>query len=145
MGGETTDLARPGWWQPRRHRVRCPSIPQRAPPACRARADEETPMLTGWFDFDDTLRTFDRLQRRLDRALDPMTDPVWVRARPRRAVAPVAWPPTNVYETKEAFLVKAEIPGVAEGDVSVSVEEEMLVLRGERKSDVPAGYRVHQR
>ena len=101
-------------------------------------------MLTGWFDFDDTFRTFDRLQRRLDRALDSAADPVWVRARPRRFAA-AAWPPTNVFETKEAFVVKAEVPGVAEGDVSVSVEEEMLVVRGERKAEPREGYRVHQR
>ncbi len=100
-------------------------------------------MLTGWFDFDDTLRTFDRLQRRLDRAFDSVADPVWVRTRSRRLAT--AWPPTNVFETKEAFVVKAEVPGVAEGDVSVSVEEEMLVVRGERRADVPQGYRVHQR
>jgi HSP20 family protein len=101
-------------------------------------------MLTGWMDFDDTLRTFDRLQRHLDRALGSYADPRWVRVRPRR-VSELAWPPLNLFETKEAFVVKAEVPGVAEGDVSVSVEEEKLVVRGERKADVPEGYRVHQR
>jgi HSP20 family protein len=100
-------------------------------------------MLTGWRDFDDTLRALDLLQRRLDRAFDPWTDPLnldraRVRARP-------AWPPTNVFETKEAFIVKSELPGLAEGDVAVSVEEEALVVRGERKSDVPEGYKVHLR
>jgi HSP20 family molecular chaperone IbpA len=79
-------------------------------------------MLTGWRDFDgalrtlDTLRTLDLLHRRIDRAFE---DWPWPGARDaaRRTVAgsvATAWPPTNVFETKEAFVVKAEVPGVAD-------------------------------
>jgi HSP20 family protein len=103
-------------------------------------------MLTGWRDFDDTFRTFDLLQRRIDRALalDGWFDPAWARDRARRRARAV-WPPTNVFETKEAFVVKAPVPGLAEGDVSVSMEDDALVVRGERKGEVPEGYKVHLR
>ncbi len=109
-------------------------------------------MLTGWRDFDDrlrtldTLRTLDLLHRRIDRAFEDWTAPAdrAERNAPRRRVA-VAWPPTNVFEAKEAFVVKVEVPGLAEGDVSVSVEDDALVIRGERKSEVPEGYKVHLR
>ena len=94
-------------------------------------------MLTGWRDFDDTLQTFDRLTRHLDRAF---FDGAPLRRRPR-----AAWPATNVFETKESFLVRAEVPGLAESDVSVTVEDDALILRGERKSQVPEGYHVHLR
>jgi HSP20 family protein len=99
-------------------------------------------MLTGWTDLEHTLRTFDRLQRRLDRAFFDWSDPALVRVRraPR-----VAWPATNVFETAEAFVVKADVPGLGEGDVAVSVEEDSLVVRGERKVDAPPGYQVHLR
>jgi HSP20 family protein len=101
-------------------------------------------MLTGWRDFDDTLRTLDLLHRRIDRAFeDWATLPEATELPRRRALA--AWPPTNVFETKEAFVVKEDVPGLAEGDVSVSVQDEALVIRGERKSQVPAGYKVHVR
>jgi HSP20 family protein len=99
-------------------------------------------MLTGWTDFEQTLRTFDRLQRRMDRAFADWADPALARERRR---ARVAWPHTNVFETKEAFVVKADVPGLAQGDVSVSVEEGALVVRGERKVEAPAGYRAHVR
>ncbi|MGH7297982.1 MAG: Hsp20/alpha crystallin family protein [Polyangiaceae bacterium] len=92
-------------------------------------------MLTGWREFEDTLQTLDRLQRHLDRTF----------IAPSRRHARAAWPATNVFETKEAFLVKAEVPGLAEGDVSVSVEDEALLIRGERKVEAPAGYRAHVR
>jgi HSP20 family protein len=100
-------------------------------------------MLTGWKDFDDTLRTLDRLQRRAGIAFDPFEG-----FGPRQGVrlrARAAWPATNVFETKDSFVVKADVPGLAEGDVSVSVEEDALVIRGERKVEVPDGYRVHVR
>jgi HSP20 family protein len=103
-------------------------------------------MLIGWRDFDDTLRAMDLLHRRMDRAFDAWADVSAAGLRPRR-LGRLAWPPTNVFETKEAFVVRAEVPGLAEGDVSVSVENDVLVLRGERKSTVPDGYRVlvHER
>ncbi len=99
-------------------------------------------MLTGWKDFDDTLRTLDRLQRRFDIVFDPLERLAPARvARRSRAV----WPATNVFETKESFVVRADVPGLADSDVSVSVEEDALIIRGERKLPVPDGYRVHLR
>jgi HSP20 family protein len=100
-------------------------------------------MLTGWRDFDDTLQALNWLHRRMDRAFEDRAVP-----GSRAALRPysaAAWPATNVFETKEAFVVKAEVPGLAEGDVSVSVEDEALFVRGERKTPVPEGYKVHLR
>jgi HSP20 family protein len=101
-------------------------------------------MLTGWRDLDDTFRAFDLLQRRFDRAFDPWVSDAPSGDRAQRR-ARLAWPAINAFETKEAFLVKAEVPGVAEGDVAVSVEDDTLVVRGERKADAPEGYAVHLR
>jgi HSP20 family protein len=98
-------------------------------------------MLTfGWRQFDDTLRAIDLFQRRVDAAYDD-----WSAFGPRPRVAERAWPALNAFETKEAFVYKAEVPGLAEGDVSVYVEDETLIVRGERKSVVPEGYQVHLR
>ncbi|HEY8039963.1 MAG TPA: Hsp20/alpha crystallin family protein [Polyangiaceae bacterium] len=85
----------------------------------------------------------DRLQRRFDSALVGRVEPAVV-VRERRAPR-LAWPVANVFETKDAFVVKADVPGLAEGDVSVSVEEDALLIRGERKTEAPAGYQVHLR
>lgn len=100
-------------------------------------------MLTGWKDFDDTLRALDRMQRRFDIAFDPFErsgPPARAQLRTR-----AAWPATNVFETKESFVVKADVPGLTDADLSVSVEEDALVIRGERKAEVPEGYQVHLR
>ena len=101
-------------------------------------------MLTGWRDFDDTLRAFDQLQRRIDRTFDSWATPSAAADRLRRRTT-ASWPTTNVFETKESFVVKAEVPGLAENDVAVSVEDDALVVRGQRKCAAPEGYTAHLR
>jgi len=45
-----------------------------------------------------------------------------------------AWatPPVDVFENEEAFLVKADLPGVAANDVSVRFEQETLRIEAQR-------------
>lgn len=45
------------------------------------------------------------------------------------------FPPVNVFENGEAYLVRAEIPGVSKESLDVSVKGDELTLRGERKID----------
>ena len=52
-------------------------------------------------------------------------------------------PAVDIFEEKDAILVKAELPGVRTNDVHVSVENDVLTIRGERKlekSDKREGY-----
>ena len=42
-------------------------------------------------------------------------------------------PPVDIYETEEAIVLKAELPGVESKDVEVRVEDNTLYLKGERK------------
>jgi len=45
-------------------------------------------------------------------------------------------PKVDVSETKEAFIVKAEVPGIEPKDIQVSLENGVLVLRGEKKQEI---------
>ena len=42
-------------------------------------------------------------------------------------------PQVDISETKEAFIVKAELPGVEKEDVNVNFENSVLTIRGEKK------------
>lgn len=42
-------------------------------------------------------------------------------------------PPVDIYETDDAIVVNAEIPGICNDDISVKVSENTLVIKGERK------------
>src|SRR5580700_10098049 len=68
-------------------------------------------MLTGWRDFDDTFRAWNLLQRRIDHVFDDwvITRPATESGQARRSVRAV-WPAINAFETKEAFVYKAQVP-----------------------------------
>ncbi len=64
----------------------------------------------------------------------------------RRAVLqPEHWrPPTDVYRTREGWLVKMELAGVRPQDVSVHVSDRLLTVRGMRYDlDLTEGCRFH--
>ncbi|HKQ70079.1 MAG TPA: Hsp20/alpha crystallin family protein [Polyangiaceae bacterium] len=42
-------------------------------------------------------------------------------------------PAVDIYEDKDAIVVRAEVPGVEAGDVSINVEGNVLTISGERK------------
>jgi HSP20 family protein len=52
-------------------------------------------------------------------------------------------PPTDAYETDEAYIVRMEIAGVREEDYEVTLENETLLISGVR-SDLPERRAYHQ-
>ncbi len=42
------------------------------------------------------------------------------------------YPPLNMYETKDALILKAELPGVHSDDLEISLEGDTLTLQGKR-------------
>ena len=69
-----------------------------------------------------TQREFDRLFKE---AFSPMSGETEVSTR--------SWaPPVDIYETEDAIVLKAELPGIDPKDVEVRVEDNTLYLKGER-------------
>ena len=55
-----------------------------------------------------------------------------------------AWrPPTDVYVTDEAVIVRVEIAGMRDGEFSISLEDHTLMIRGSRP-DLPERRAYHQ-
>jgi HSP20 family protein len=52
-------------------------------------------------------------------------------------------PPTDVYETEDAFIVRVEIAGMKANDFAISLENRLLVVRGARP-DQPERRAYHQ-
>jgi HSP20 family protein len=48
------------------------------------------------------------------------------------------YPAVDVLESKDAYLIRAELPAMKEEDVKEEVKDGTLVLSGERKSEKPA-------
>jgi HSP20 family protein len=48
----------------------------------------------------------------------------------------LGWAPAfDVYEEKDNFIVKAELPGLKKEDINVSLQDGSLIISGERKSE----------
>ncbi len=53
-------------------------------------------------------------------------------------------PPTDVYETETALIVKVEVAGMREEDFEVVVEEQILMIRGIRGTEQNERRAYHQ-
>jgi len=57
-----------------------------------------------------------------------------------KAATPAVKPVYDVSETTEAYGLKVQLPGVAKDGLSITSEEGMLTIRGERGWKRPAGW-----
>jgi HSP20 family protein len=97
-------------------------------------------MLTRFRDFP--LSPFDLLAREMDRAFAEVDRHGLLAVR-----GEADGPRVNVYEDDKGFLLHAEVPGARDEDVQLTVEDDVVTLRFERKVEVPEGYatRVKER
>lgn len=96
-------------------------------------------MRTYWMDFSDPLRAFDTLRRQMDQVFREFDDQAGPRARG------ATFPRVSLRDTKEAFVLTAEVPGLAERDLQLSATHDSLTIGGERKAGAPEGYAAHRR
>jgi len=76
-------------------------------------------------------RDFDVLQREMNRVLEDWS--VKTEGKAKELCTSDWVPNVDIYEDREAIVVSAELPGMTEKEVKVSVEERVLTLSGERK------------
>jgi HSP20 family protein len=81
----------------------------------------------------DPFRNVSALQDRINRIFDESFSRT---ADLEDNVSMSAWKPSvDIYETDEAIILKAELPGIKKEDVSVEIKDNVLTLRGERIED----------
>lgn len=73
---------------------------------------------------------FRQLSNEVDRLFDELIHRPW--GFGREAKEPAWTPQLDLYEEPTAFVLEADLPGVQEKDISVSVDDGDLVLRGKR-------------
>ncbi len=92
-----------------------------------------------WYTFEpswDPLRELDQLRREMDRLWDRAFGFGPERWRLRAGVFPLL----NISEDKDHVYVRAELAGVKPEDIDITLEDNRLILRGERK--IPAEEKV---
>jgi len=73
--------------------------------------------------------------RRLQEEMDRLT---------RSATAPQGFPAINVYAHQDDIVITAELPGVKEDDLDITVHRDTVTLRGQRQ-DQPEGAQGYHR
>jgi HSP20 family protein len=87
------------------------------------------------------LRDLPTIQDEVNRLFDNF----FTRESPRGDMIAVFTPMVDIEETPEEFLIRADLPGVAQKDVKVSLMGDTLTLRGERRQESPAKDAGHHR
>ena len=81
------------------------------------------------------LKPFGRELEVMRREMDDLFSRFFGDFAPARGVG-VKWAPrVDVSETKDSFVVKAELPGLETKDVNVSISGDVLTIKGEKKKE----------
>ncbi len=103
-------------------------------------------MLTPFDDLDRTFVVMDQLRRRMDRLFDEV-EPGRRGRGPEDAVERMysgRFPRVTVSEDGANLVLRADLPGLSEKDIQLTILKDALTVSGERKPDAPQGYYVHR-
>lgn len=79
---------------------------------------------------------FDQLQREMNELFE--------RVGVTGARRGVVFPPVNLYESADSYVLTAELPGLGPNDIEISIEGSRVTLRGERKIEHPSDASLHR-
>ena len=76
------------------------------------------------------------LQNEMNRLFNTVFDPATRASRDASGGTSPRWlPPMDVLETSEHYVLRADLPGLADGDVNVQLEDNVLTISGERTAE----------
>jgi HSP20 family protein len=103
-------------------------------------------MLTRFDDLDRTFAVMDQLRRRFYEDFEPRR-----RDTLRDSLGDEgerAWsgrfPRISFVDTGASLVLEADLPGLTEKDVQLTIHQDVLSMSGERRSDAPQGYVAHR-
>ena len=93
-----------------------------------------------WHRGGDVFSQLERMSQEMDRLLTTF------RPGGAQAARSDVYPPLNVYNDGESFIVHGEVPGIAPKELDIEVTGDTLTVRGERKApEIPEGASYHRR
>jgi len=79
-----------------------------------------------WDPFRDSVAFRERMNRLFDNAISSHTD--------ENDLIGSSWSPSvDIYETDNALILTAEVPGLQEKDIEIQIEDNTLSIKGERQ------------
>jgi HSP20 family protein len=84
----------------------------------------------------DPVREIDSLQGEVNRLFSTFFDAPTTRGNGANGTTMRRWiPAMDLVETSEHFVLKADLPGMTENDVTIELENNVLTISGERKTE----------
>ena len=81
----------------------------------------------------EPVRELNTLQSEMNRLFNTLFDAPLANGG---TTGPRRWlPPMDLVETEDDFVLRADLPGLSEGDVNIELEDNVLTISGERKSE----------
>ena len=101
-------------------------------------------MLARFYDLEPTFSAFNLLRRRVDRVLDEL-DGVGVRGTTLEELTRSRVPALTLTDAGGSLLLRAEVPGLEDKELQLTVHRDVLTLKGERRTEAPAESFVHRK
>lgn len=93
-------------------------------------------MLTRWGEIDRMFPVLNEFRRRMDE--------LWDEYELDETAAISQWPRAAMVDEGANLMLTAEVPGLGEKEVTVTMHDDVITLSGERRATVPEGYQVHR-
>lgn len=95
-----------------------------------------------WNDFDRTYAAMEDFRRQMTAAFGAHDD------REQTGLLgfgnATAWPNVSLWDNGPALVLTADVPGMTDQDIQISVHQDVLTLTGERQGKAPEGYGVER-
>ncbi|NOY79046.1 MAG: Hsp20/alpha crystallin family protein [Calditrichaeota bacterium] len=87
---------------------------------------------------DTTFRYFQSETNKMDKEVERLLKDFFVSKNPLLMMSKSGWTPhIDVYETRDAYIIKVEIAGVSPEDVRLQLDNRTITIRGYRMDEVP--------
>jgi len=97
----------------------------------------------GWTEFDEMFSAMNQLKNFMDRVYDEGSVGRALEGRMLSGFG-TGWPRANLVDHGSSLTVTAEVPGLTEKNVRLTLNQDVLTLEGERMNETPQGYSTHR-
>jgi len=98
---------------------------------------------TGWNEFEQMFSAMNELRTRMDRMFEDAFGG-WRSDGGELAFQVGTWPRANLIDAGSGLVVTAEVPGLTDKDIKLSLNQDVLSISGERQVKAPEGYSAHR-
>jgi HSP20 family protein len=97
---------------------------------------------TSWSDFDDMFSTVNQLKDYMNQLFQDDGQRGWTGWAGSQLGG--SWPRANLVDSGSTLMLSAEVPGLSEKDIKLSLNQDVLTVAGERAVQAPEGYTAHR-